>query len=386
MQDDSLELRVATEQDIPELAALWTESFAGPRSVDDRVRELGEGMPYGTLRDCRVLEVGGRTAAALRTYRMELHFRGRRQPTLGLAGVAVAADFRRRGLGRRICVDALREGRRRGDVLSLLYPFRVSFYANLGYTLAGTLHHHRFRPGDLPLYPGWERVVRGEEADHAEVRAFYRSVAERSNGMLERDRSAWRARLPPRSRLYLHHSEDGRPDGYLVVRSSLGRERPTLHVQELVWDGDDAYRALLGWLSAQRDQFAYVTHDALPSEAFHRHLPHPRLEGSRRPRPLWFESARILRGPMLRLLDVGALQEPGTDGEVAVWDEEIPENQGRWRGGERVGTEPASSPDPLEIEEAARAFLDGSLPGQQSPPEGWSPAGGLGDFRLLDEF
>ena len=70
-----------------------------------------------------------------------------------MSGVAVAPDFRRRGLGRSLCAKALREGRQRGDVLSLLYPFRVSFYVGLGYTLAGEMHHYRFRPADLPGAP-----------------------------------------------------------------------------------------------------------------------------------------------------------------------------------------------------------------------------------------
>ena len=43
--------RVAKERDIPELAALWAEAFQG-RSVDERTRELREGMPYGSLADC----------------------------------------------------------------------------------------------------------------------------------------------------------------------------------------------------------------------------------------------------------------------------------------------------------------------------------------------
>jgi predicted N-acetyltransferase YhbS len=400
MSQDAPLLRVAKERDIPELAALWTEAFAGSRSVHDRVRELRDGMPYGSLADCRIHERDGRIAAALRSYRLELHVRGRVYRTLGLSAVAVAADFRRRGVGRRVCVEALVEGRRRGDVLSLLYPFDVAFYRRLGYALAGELRHFRFRPGDLPRFPGWDRVARGDDADLGEVRALYGRVAARSSGMLERDRNSWKARLTSSVRLFVYRAPSEVLTGYAVVSASRRRHAPVLHVQEMVWEEDDAYRALLGWLSTQRDQYAFVTHDALPSEELHRHFAHPRAERARRARPLWFTTESVLRGPMIRLLNPGALQDEGADAVLSVFDPDLPENEGRWRGGKRVGTDAPAEPSAraehdegsggadgaLSMTEAARAFLVGALPGQAAPPEGWSPITAGDPFRLLDEF
>jgi len=387
MNASGTRLRQATEADIPSLAALWTEVFPGTRSGEERVRELREGMAYGALQDCRLLEVGGRVAAALRAYRLELHVRGRLYAVLGLAGVGVAPDFRRRGLGRKICVEALREAHSWGAVLSLLFPFRVSFYGGLGYVLAGELHHYRFRLSDLPLYPGWERVERVSEAGFGEVREVYARVAKGSNGMLERKPGAWRTLQAPGCDLYLCRGDRGVARGYVVVhRGPWKAARPTLRVREMVWEDDETYRAMLGWLSAQRDQYAHAVYDALPSEAFHRHLPHPRREGSGRPRGLWFESARILRGPMLRVVDVGGLLAAKADVELLVEDADIPENQGVWRRGERSGGESASLDGALPIAEVGRRFLEGTLPGQEPAPTGWSPIGGIEDFRLLDEF
>jgi predicted N-acetyltransferase YhbS len=400
MSQDIPKLREAKERDIPELAALWTEAFAGSRSVHDRVRELRDGMPYGSLADCRLLEIDGRLAAALRSYRLRLHVRGRVYPTLGLSGVAVAPDFRRRGIGRRVCVDALGEGRRRGDVLSLLYPYNVAFYQRLGYALAGELHHFRFRPADLPLFPGWDRVARGDDADLAEVRALYARVAARSSGMLERDRNAWKARLTSRTMLFIHRAASEVLTGYAVVSAGRRRQAPVLHVQEMVWEEDDAYRALLGWLSTQRDQYARVTHDALPSEELHRHFAHPRSERTRRVRPLWFTTESVLRGPMIRLLNPGALQDEASDAVLSVLDPDLPENQGSWRGGRRIEADAfaeaaergvavgprVSASGALSMTEASHAFLTGALPGQAPPPERWTPIAAGDPFRLLDEF
>src|SRR5690606_32251060 len=98
--------------DIPAMAALWAEAFP-EKPMERRDRELREGLTFGDLSDCWVVQVDGRLAGALRTYRLTTHLWGHPLPTMGLAGVAVAPDFRRRGLGRRMCVEALRIARER---------------------------------------------------------------------------------------------------------------------------------------------------------------------------------------------------------------------------------------------------------------------------------
>ena len=385
MTQPSPALRPARESDVTALATLWTETFPGSRSSDERMRELREGMAYGTLDDCRVLEIDGRLAAALRAYPLELHLWGHRYPTVGLAGVAVAADFRRRGLGRRICLEALREAREKGSALSLLYPFRVSFYASLGHVLAGELHQYRFRTADLPLHAGWERVERGGDAGLDEAKRVYARVARRGNGLLERKPGHWRSLRAPGIDLYLHRDASGDATGYVFVQRGRTGARARLRVRELLWEDETSYLALLGWISAQRDQYPWAIHDAFPGEHFERQLPHPRREGSTRPRGLWFESARLLRGPMLRVLDVGAVLSEGRgDASLAVTDPDLPANSGVWRDGRRVSER--APRDALAIDEVARRFLEGELGGQRLPGQGWTPVAGLLDFRLLDEF
>src|SRR3954469_25111200 len=109
----------AVPEDIDALAALWAQAFPA-RGPAERVRELREGMTYGSLGDCWLVRDGARLAGALRAYRLTMHARGRSWPTLGLAAVAVAPEHRRRGLARRMCVQALRIGRERGCVLAAL--------------------------------------------------------------------------------------------------------------------------------------------------------------------------------------------------------------------------------------------------------------------------
>ncbi|MEJ2538557.1 MAG: GNAT family N-acetyltransferase [Gemmatimonadota bacterium] len=395
-----IHLQPAGEQHIPAMAALWAEAFP-EKPQERRTREIREGFNYGDLTDCWIVEDEDRLAGALRSYRLTLNLWGRKVPVMGLAGVAVAPDFRRRGIGRRMCLEALRIARDRGDVLSALFPFRTSFYRDMGFALAGAFHRYRFNPASLPLYPGWDHVVRAPEEGRELARQIYGRVAERSNGLLERSSRMWTFLELQGAYLYLYRDIRGNPAGYVVVRGRGGPpERSRLRVLELVAETREAYLGLLGWLSVQRDQWGTIVYDSVPGEDFYERLAHPRSERSGSPRGLWFHSASILRGPMFRILNLeaffrlngaGRVQGPSpmalSDGTVQIRDPEFPENQGSWRDGERV----ASTVDPtrgpiVSIGDVVKAVFRSTLPGQPLPPEGWEPNLGLTEVRMLDEF
>lgn len=375
----------AVPEDVDELASLWAQAFPS-RGPVERARELREGLTYGTLADCWVAREEGVVVGALRTYRLTLNARGRAWPTLGLAAVAVAPDYRRRGLAWRMCVQALRIGHERGCVLAALYPFRTSFYARMGFSLVGTLLRHRFDPADLPLYPGWDRVRRAET--QAEVRAIYQRAARASTGLIDRPELAWRFLSDPNTAAYLHLDSVGRATGYLIVRFRSRRAGDLMRVIELVALDRASHDALLGWIAAQRDQFRDVVYDALPGEALDRRLRHARRPGSGRPRGLWLDTATLLRGPMLRLLSPEAVQGRDEREGFGLLDSELSASAGRWVAGRRVGG-PADALRGEQVMgpgEAAERFILGTLPGQVPPPPGWQPIPFGDEFRLLDEF
>src|SRR5687767_8026326 len=67
--------------------------------------------------------------------RLAMRRRGRDVPFRGIAAVAVVPQARRRGVADRLMRAHLTRMRRRGEALSLLYPFSPSFYQKHGYGL-----------------------------------------------------------------------------------------------------------------------------------------------------------------------------------------------------------------------------------------------------------
>jgi predicted acetyltransferase len=361
--------RAAEPGDIPALAGLWADAFPGERTVADRVSQLE--APGGGLAVTWLVEEAGELRAAFKALSLRQHVWGARLPMMGLAAVAVAPHGRRRGLGSAICRQACRIGRDRGDVISVLYPFRADFYRALGWGLAGELHAYTFRAETLrppaPAAGTTAAVRRAGPAAAAALAACYAAVAPRHNGLVDRPAALWDRLLASGEYLALmvpgaadpanaaDAAARGRPAAaagaagaepaaraYLlaqVARGGVEAAGRLLHVRELVAADPAAYHALMAWLAGRGDRWGKIRYDARPDEAFALLLADPRRPGARPTRRLWLPTARILHGPMIRVLDVArALAVPGrwnreaagTALEFEVMDPELPENRGPW--------------------------------------------------------
>jgi predicted acetyltransferase len=221
-------------------------------------------------------------------------------------------------------------------VISALYPFRPDFYRRLGWALVGELHVYRFRPESLE--PAAQAPVRlATREDEPAIAACYARAADRSNGLIERSSKAWRRHLDaPAAYAFIH--EDHGVRGYMLLRygrGAGGREHRTLLIRELVADDGEVAAALFGWISLQRDLWRSVRYDAVPDEHFWLRLRDPRPPGHRSTRWLWDPVARVIRGPMLRILDIRESIErrrvwgpaPAQSFTLAVRDAELPENE-----------------------------------------------------------
>lgn len=407
-------IRHAEHHDIRELSELWARAFPGERTVEQRVRHLETGGVFGGMETAFIAERAGRTVGAFRAYTLTQHMHGTPYRMMGLAAVAVDETARRRGVGRELCEHAVRIARERGDVLSVLYPFRPAFYHSLGWGMAGELHAFRFHPESLANVEGAARVRRAGADDASAIAACYGRVAAAANGLITRTPRIWRSHLEAdATHAYVTGSDgDGDVRGYLLARfgrSSAPDAKP-LFIRELVAEDHEAYDALLVWISAQRDAWRVIHHDATPDERFAHRLSDPRIPGFQPARYLWAPVARVIRGPMLRVLDVrAALAKRVRWGPSApvrfglhVLDELVPENEGPFDvdyDGARVGIARGSTARPLlrlPVTTLAQVFA-GELTVAEALRLGLAEAEGDASaidalfrvdqcFRLLDEF
>jgi predicted acetyltransferase len=337
----SLVFREGRPEDVAAVARLGAHSFpAVGRSLPEWEENLSD-SPLGGVETLWVGADGGEIVAACRLYRFQQWIAGATIPIMGLGTVAISPIARRRGIAGRMAVAAFRQSRARGDYASALYPFRTSFYRNLGYGLAGEVLQFRIPPSALPDHPGRSRVtLMRTDDDRAAAETVYDRWAPCQTGQLVRSRRAWELVWDGEGRHgALYRDETGEPAGYAAFRYDAAGDRGVrgLHVEEIAWLDREARLALYGWLASLGDQWDHLLYRAHPDESFSEYLSELRFPAEDVARwHFWFPAAHALYGPMFRLLDVRRawIARPVEPGNFAlaleVHDTHLPDNGGVW--------------------------------------------------------
>jgi predicted acetyltransferase len=382
----SVRFRAGRAGEVPALVELEMHSFPNPARDRNWWEEFLEHGPHGGVESLWVGDEDGRAVAVCQMYHKRQWIGGNLVPVMGLGAVAIAPTRRRRGLAGKMICEGFRDALERGDVASALYPFRVAFYAGLGYGLAGAAHQYHVPPDQFPD----DRAARDRlrlvstAQDEAAMRDVYARGAALETGQFERDERSWKNAWPgtPDHAGILYQGDDGRAEAYVIVRyrADLPLNERYLEVEERMWLTREARRGVYAFLSSVADQWREVLYRAHPDELFVEQLSEPRLPLLAEPGwRLWFPSAVVLRGPMFRVLSVPAALEmrsaiagPELTLELEVQDEQIPENRGPWRlrmeGGrmhvEKAGSGVADARMATTMETFSRIYVGAITPGQ----------------------
>ncbi|GAB3663685.1 GNAT family N-acetyltransferase [Halopiger thermotolerans] len=255
--------------------------------------------------------------AVCRHYWLAARVRGEDRPVAGLASVATPPEHRRQGYVRRLLADSLAEYRERGDLFSLLWPFRYRFYRRFGWDTANRIAIHEFEPGVLSFArradrPGTFRRLEADE--YAALEAAYESRRERYALGLARDEDWWRHRVfggGETDPFVYAYERDGEVVGYLVYTVDDGREGKTMRISEHAAVDREALLALLSFVADHDSQVRRVRLRA--PESF------PLRDLATDPDEI---ETTIETGPMVRLVDVAptlaALASPAADASTSL--------------------------------------------------------------------
>jgi predicted acetyltransferase len=210
---------------------------------------------------------GDRLASAMFYFAFEMRVRGAFIPMGGIAAVATWPEYRNYGLVRRLIMALQEIMRTEQRPLSVLQPFKHSYYENMGWANTFDVYQPAFEPDKIRFLPDEGYTVRQVHGPY-EWETFEKlqlEFGERYNGTVRRSQSYWERR-------YFNSSDKKKRNAYLVLKGDgargffLGRRMepdkpglgPDYGVLQMVWLDPGALRAIFRFFRSHRDQMRKV--------------------------------------------------------------------------------------------------------------------------------
>ncbi|UFU04452.1 GNAT family N-acetyltransferase [Ruania suaedae] len=170
-------------------------------------------------------------------------------PTIGIAGVTVAAEYRGRGLVEDLFRASLADARDRGGVVSTLFPSAPGIYRSFGYELIGGFDTVRVPTAVAARVPSGEgtRIRRAGPDDVPALRGLYETWAATQSGPLSRRGTTFTGSDQHHLDRFTGVSVVENPSGAVLGYAAWRRgpqEDGALEVAELVALDRHAYRTL----------------------------------------------------------------------------------------------------------------------------------------------
>ncbi len=238
---------------------LGIDTTAAFERTVERIRDM---LAYPEARFA-IAERDGELVAVMRLYDYEMNVRGRDVLTGGLGSVAVSLVHKRRGVARALVDWYIGDYRRRGAAFGALYPFRPDFYRTLGFGYGTPMQRYRFAPAALRDDGARGTLRLLAEADLDALLACYERVRASTHGLIKRHRTPQEQLLRDAELRYVGVEDGGTLRGFMQTKPIADPEhlhnRHELEVRDLLCEDGVYSAALLGYLRAQRDEFARVT-------------------------------------------------------------------------------------------------------------------------------
>jgi predicted acetyltransferase len=271
----------------------------------------------------------------------------------GVAGVAVAPDCRRAGVGGTMMRWYVNHAREQGVPLASLYGFRETWYRRFGYEVAGKRTRIVCPTHRLPNVEGALDVRRLGWEDWPELAPCYAAFAHARSGVNTRAAAwQWKRVLAENKPLVIYAFGDP-VEAYAAVSHSWSFWTEQ-HISELIWSTRRGYESALAFLRQLGiNKTAISWFEPSDSPFYAQYLDHG-------------AEARIERPIMFRVNDVpAALRTLQTKSEgvfeVRVTDDVVPENDGVWRveySPSGVTVTPGTDEDfTIDVRQLAQAFL-----------------------------
>ncbi|MHA1931268.1 MAG: GNAT family N-acetyltransferase [Promethearchaeota archaeon] len=221
----------------------------------------------------------------------------------GVGGVASKPEYRNRGIIREIMVKMYKDMHDNHIPLSVLYPFKLSFYEMLGYKLVDEHFAYEFKISDI-IFKKTDYQMKEVERINDDIRSVYDRAISNFDYIAKRPEIQYYRGLYKNNYKFICYNEN-QPVGYvIIIFTKRGEERwlkhpeKTIVIQETFWLDQTAKQTIFNFLWSHRDQRKYIGGIFSKNENIIDLLRTPRIK-----------SRYIFDNSLLRIIDVKTVLE-----------------------------------------------------------------------------
>ncbi len=237
---------------------------------------------------------GKKLAAALWYYPFQMQVAGKYLPMGGVSAVATWPEYRNVSLAKQLMTAAQAHMRNEGCALSVLLPFKFSFYERMGYAQAFDVLVCTFDPRQLRRLPDEGFAVKRltDIRRWRQLNTVQQAFGARYNGTVKRDMAYWKRRVFRDPRRVVHPyliTRHGKPQGYVFCsfKSLRPIENAEMSAVYSAWTNPAAARAVFRVLQFHRDQFTKIKMFLPPDVRIHHFFEDPRVELQIKPKMMF---------------------------------------------------------------------------------------------------
>ena len=289
-----MEIRKLTEKDREAYRKLMRYAFETAKNNYEELKWPSDKIPidwhYGAF-DEKTLVAGAGIIP------FDIRMRSQDFKMYGVGGVASKPEYRNRGIIREIMIKIFKDMQDDNIPLSVLYPFKLSFYEMLGYKLVDEHFTYEFNISDI-LYKETDYHMKEVERINDDIRSVYERAILNFDYIAKRPEIQYWRRLYKNNYKFICYNRN-LPVGYVIINFPnwepkwLKHPEKTILILEAFWLDQSAKQTIFNFLWGHRDQRKYVAGSFSAYENIIDLLKTPRIK-----------SRYITDNSLLRIIDI----------------------------------------------------------------------------------
>lgn len=289
-----MEIRKLTEKDREAFRKLMRYAFETAKNNYEELKWPSDKVPmdlhYGAFDEEQLVAGAG-------IIPFDIRMRSQDFKMYGVGGVASKPEYRNRGIIREIMIKMFKDMQDNNIPLSVLYPFKHSFYEMLGYKLVDEQFTYEFNISDI-LYRETDYHLKEVERINDDIRSVYDRAILNFDYIAKRPEIQYWRRLYKNNYKFICYNRN-LPVGYVIINFPnweakwIKHPEKTILILETFWLDQSAKQTIFNFLWSHRDQRKYVAGSFSAYENIIDLLKTPRIK-----------SRYITDNSLLRIIDV----------------------------------------------------------------------------------